>query len=37
MVEPLFDERGTVVKGAVDKFAESVCMQVTVSYTMQGN
>jgi len=26
------DETGTVVKGAVDKFATSVCRQVTVSY-----
>jgi len=26
------DETGTVVKGAVDKFAKSVCRQVTVSY-----
>ena len=26
------DETGTVVKGAVDKFAADVCRQVTVSY-----
>lgn len=26
------DETGTVVKGAVDKFAASVCRQITVSY-----
>lgn len=26
------DETGTVVKGAVDKFANMVCRQVTVSY-----
>jgi hypothetical protein len=30
------DETGTVVKGAVDKFANSVCRQVTVSYR-EGN
>ena len=30
------DETGTVVKGAVDKFAASVCRQVTVSYR-EGN
>lgn len=26
------DETRTVVKGAVDKFANSVCRQITVSY-----
>ena len=30
------DETGTVVKGAVGKFAESVCRQVTVSYRESG-
>lgn len=30
------DETGTVVKGAVDKFAASVCRQITVSYR-EGN
>jgi len=30
------DETGTVVKGAVDKFAAKVCRQVTVSYRERG-
>lgn len=30
------DESGTVVKGAVDKFATEVCRQVTVSYRESG-
>ena len=30
------DETGTVVKGAVDKFAASVCRQVTVGYRESG-
>lgn len=30
------DETGTVVKGAVDKFAAEVCRQITISYREAG-